>query len=159
MRNKRLSLTTILTGAGLAWSAGQAGAATLMHHWTFDTDGSDSVGSADTSFQGSAGVTTGSAGVFGEALNAPDASEGAVVSPPNAPVLPTSNFSYTAWVKIDPTSPDGNLTVMGNQQGGSVAGAFMRIDDEGSDGDLFGRVNGPGVVTERGTAAPEADNL
>ena len=50
---------------------------TLLHHWTFDTDGSDSVGSANATVESGALITTGSSGQFGEALSVPNAAVGA----------------------------------------------------------------------------------
>lgn len=129
-----------------------ANAASLMHHWTFDVDGSDSVGSANATVESGASITSGSAGQFGEALSLPDTANGAVVPANIAPVLPTSNFTYTAWINQDATNTQGNGTIMGNQADAASRGAWMRADTEGSDGDFFGRMNnGPGALTEGGT--------
>ena len=151
--SKRL-LMGALAATGLAFAASSANAATLLHNWTFDTNGSDSAGSADTTLGTGVAITTGGAGQFGEALSVPNTNFGALTTA-GAVTLPATDFSYTAWVNVDATGSDGNLYVMGNQDGGGVAGTFMRIDNEGTDGDLFGRVNktitANGTVIEGGT--------
>lgn len=127
-------------------------AATLIHHWTFDSSGNDSVGGAHLTLETgseSAVITSTGAGVFGEALSVPQSSVAAVIS--DSPDLPVSDFTFVTWVRIDPSSPDDFLSVMGNQGGGATSGVFMRVDNEGADGDLFGRVNGPGELIEGGT--------
>lgn len=146
------SMTRLLAPAfALGLFAGtSASAATLLHHWTFDVDGSDAAGSADTTLDAGTAIV---AGQFGNALSTPSTAAGAVAAP-GAVVLPTSDFSFVAWVKQDASNTEGNGTIMGNQEGGAVAGVFLRADTEGVDGDLFGRVNNAsGDLIEGGTIA------
>jgi hypothetical protein len=150
-KNHLARLLAGIAGAAFAFAAPQAHAQTLLHHWTFDTDGSDSAGSADTTLETGATITAGSAGQFGEALSVPSDPVGAVTADAAAVTLPASDFTYAAWVKPDVSSPDDFGAVMGNQIG-AASGAFLRIDDEGTDGDLFGRVNNAaGSLIEGGT--------
>lgn len=145
-RSKQLLAATAVLALGTASAQG----ATLMHHWTFDTNGLDAVGAAHATLESGTAIVAG--GQFGNALSVPDAAAGAVVGASDAPVLPTTNFTFTAWVNQDVNNTESFGTIMGNQSGGSAAGAFLRADTEGSDGDLFGRVNnGPGATAEAGT--------
>ena len=70
-KNHLARLLAGVVGAAFAFAAPQAHAQTLLHHWTFDPDGSDSAGTADTTLETGVTITAGSAGQFGEALSVP----------------------------------------------------------------------------------------
>lgn len=117
--SKRL-LMGALAATGLAFAAGSAGAATLLHNWTFDNDGSDSAGSVDGALNGDAAVVAG--GVFGSALSLDG--DGDSVSTGSA-ILPTSAFTITAWVK---QSDNSSFRYVAGSQFSGNTGGFIRID-------------------------------
>ena len=66
--------------------------------------------------------------------------------------MPVTNYTFTVWVNPDGNGSPTNGFIMGDQAGGAAKGSFIRVDNEGNDGDAFARVNnGPGALVEGGT--------
>ena len=98
--------------------------ADLAHHWTFDADMNDSVGTHHGTASGNAALTTGSSGRFGEALTLDG--DGDYVTTSNAvSSLPSTDFSLTAWIYRDTATDYGSIA--GSQYQGSK-GAFLRAE-------------------------------
>jgi hypothetical protein len=148
--NKSIKTTmSLATIAGLVPLAGvllavpTANAATLLHHWEFENNLTDSEGLLDVS----GGTPTYVAGKFGQALSVNGNDRVTTGSSPwavatNAAV---SNISYGGWMKLV-SSSGASSNIMGFQDSART-GTWIRIDGANTPTpNFFGRVNGPGEV-------------
>lgn len=90
--------------------------AVLTHHYTFDVDASDSVGSIDGSLEGGASIV---AGTIGNALDVNGGIQHALMTNPgfngDTAVIPTgTSFSVSLWAKRDSSSVNGWLIGQGD---------------------------------------------
>lgn len=95
-------------------------ATTLIHHWQFEGDGTDTEGTHDGNLQGGASIVE---GLFGMALQT--GPTGGLLNVGRAS-LPATNFTMSAWVSIDLAT--GVKHIVGTQRAGS-GGA--RIESRG----------------------------
>jgi arylsulfatase A-like enzyme/methionine-rich copper-binding protein CopC len=109
-----------LSGA-TAWAFTTA-ATTAIHHWEFEGDATDSIGSHHGTPNGNVGYAPGR---IGQAATFDGAAD--FIST-GASSLPATDFTLTAWVFATDTS-DLNY-VAGTQQSGN-SGAFLRLEDGG----------------------------
>jgi hypothetical protein len=94
----------------------------LTHHWAFDDDMNDSVGSHHGTATGDAALTTGGGGKFGEAVTLDGAGDYVQVGQAS---LPATDFSLTAWIYRE--AAGDYMYVAGTQNSGSN-GAFLRAE-------------------------------
>lgn len=90
--------------------------AILIHHWEFEGDATDSVGTHDGTLNGGAGYAEGR---FGDALNTTGG--GALMLTAS---LPATDFTATCWIK--PTELTATRHIIGTRSG-STAGAMLRL--------------------------------
>ena len=98
----------------------QTAATTAIHHWEFEGDATDSIGSHDGSLAGNAGFA---AGRIGQAANLDGDGDSILI---NQSSLPPTNFTLTAWVNPNSTS---DFNYIAGTQSSANGGAFLRVDD------------------------------
>jgi hypothetical protein len=90
---------------------------TLIHHWEFEGDATDSAGTHDGTLEGDA---TFAAGIIGQAASLDGDGDSIFVGQSS---LPATDFTMTAWILRE--SAGIQMYIAGTQQSGNV-GAFLR---------------------------------
>ncbi len=123
------TLLPLALAAALATPA----SATLVAHWTFDTDGTDSAGSNNTSLNGGAAVNTGTFMLGGGSLGGQgsggrlDGLDDQAITGSNSGISGSAARTISVWFKAptDPGAPDDAPTMVGL---GNSSGTGTRFD-------------------------------
>lgn len=158
---KRFTNCLLVTAAASALTAGSAGAATLLHNWTFDGNTNDSAGAANGTF----GDTDASgenyvAGQVGQALTFDGVDD--FVSTAAGTIVPATDYTLSAWVFWE-AGNNSRGTIAGGQVSGTRGDVFaLSRDAAGGDTKLFlnllvnGGQGGSIVESPDGTVAKNA---
>ncbi len=105
--------------------------ASLIGHWTFDTNGNDIAGSNNTTLQNGAAVNTGTyllgGGSLGGASGGMDGVDDQAITGSNLGITGSADRTLSAWFKApaDPGTPDDAPTMVGT---GNSSGTGTRFD-------------------------------
>jgi hypothetical protein len=144
------SITVLLISASLAH-------ARLLAQWSFEDYSGNVVHDSTAAFPGTlsatgAGIVPG--GISGNALSLSQAA-GGFVSMGNVLGLTSGDFSFVAWIKMNPADRTQNLMILGKHNGGSRNGYFLNVNGTGglvaNDKVLFYQGLGPGALTSAET--------
>lgn len=94
----------------------------LIHHWPLDGDAADTAGTHDGFAVGNASYTTGSGGVFGEAVSLDGGGDRITVGQSS---LPATDFTLTAWIYRETA---GDFMYIAGTQSSGTAGALLRVE-------------------------------